>query len=109
MRGLLVGMSLVCGSSQVMAQQCVTTHEVEITFEGAQGFKPRDLTVKTGDCVRWTNKTHIEHSAVAFDRSFHTGQLMPGSANVVKFEKPGEVPYICGPHPPMTGKIIVEP
>jgi plastocyanin len=103
--GVLVG--IVLGSSVVQAQQCASTHEVEITFEDAQGFKPPALTIKVGDCVRWINKTHIEHSAVALDRSFHTGQLMPGSANVIKFEKPGEVGYTCGPHPPMVGKIIV--
>lgn len=104
-----MGVIVVLGNSQVEAQQCATTHEVAITFEDAQGFKPRDLTIKAGDCVRWINKTHIEHSAVALDRSFHTGQLMPGSANVIRFEKPGEVPYTCGPHPPMVGKVTVEP
>ena len=109
LQGVVVAMALVLRSSAVMAQQCATIHEVEITFEDAQGFKPRDLTIKAGDCVRWTNRTNIEHSAVAVDRSFHTGQLMPGNANVVKFEKPGEVAYTCGPHPPMVGKIIVTP
>jgi plastocyanin len=91
------------------AQQCNVVHQVEITFKGARGFKPRELSIKAGDCVRWINLTGIEHSAVAVDRSFHTGQLMPGSANIIKFETPGEVPYTCGPHPPMVGKIIVEP
>jgi plastocyanin len=80
------------------AQDCKTTHEVEITFQGARGFKPRELHVRVGDCVRWVNETHIEH-----------GTLMPGSANVIKFDTPGDVPYTCGPHPPMVGKIVVEP
>lgn len=84
-------------------------HEVEITFRGAKGFKPRQLTIRAGECVRWLNLTGIEHSAVAEDRSFHTGQLMPGSANTVRFDRPGPVPYTCGPHPPMKGAIIVEP
>ena len=75
-----------------------------MTFEAAQGFKPRDLTINAGDCVRWTNKTTIKHSAVAVGRSFHTVQLMPGSANVVTFAQPGEIPYTCGPHLPMVGK-----
>ena len=91
------------------AEECKTVHDVEITFKGSKGFKPRELRIHAGDCVRWTNFSAIEHSAVAVDRSFHTGQLMPGSANVIKFDKPGEVPYTCGPHPPMVGKIIVEP
>ena len=74
------------------AQQCAIIHEVETTFEAAQGFKPRDLTINAGDCVRWTNKTTIKHSAVAVGRSFHTVQLMPWSANVLKFAKPARSP-----------------
>ena len=100
---------LVAGAGAARAEDCKTVHQVEITFKGAKGFKPRELTIHAGDCVRWTNMTGIEHSAVAVDRSFHTGQLMPGSANIIVFTKPGEVPYACGPHPPMKGLIIVEP
>ncbi len=104
--GVLVA---VLGAGGAWAQECKAVHQVEMTFKGARGFKPRELSIKAGDCVRWTNLTGIEHSAVAVDRSFHTGQLMPGSANTIRFETPGEVPYTCGPHPPMVGKIIVEP
>jgi plastocyanin len=115
MRGrsaLILGAALagVVGFGRVAsAQDCPTVHEVEITYKGAKGFKPRELRIHVGDCVRWINMTGIEHSAVAVDRSFHTGQLMPGSANSVRFDKPGEIPYACGPHPPMKGAIIVEP
>jgi plastocyanin len=91
------------------ADDCKAVHEVDITFEGAKGFKPRELRVKAGDCVRWVNRSKIEHSAVAVDRSFHTGQLMPGGANIIRFDRAGEVPYVCGPHPPMKGLIVVEP
>jgi plastocyanin len=91
------------------AQQCAKIHQVEITFEGATGFKPQSVLIQAGDCVRWVNIHGIEHSAVAVDRSFHTGTLMPGSANVVAFSTPGIYPYTCGPHPPMVGKVIVEP
>jgi plastocyanin len=107
--GLLAVAALAVMAGPAIAQECATTHEVEITFKGAKGFKPRELHVKVGECVRWINVTGIEHSAVAVDRSFHTGQLMPGSANVVRFDKLGEVPYTCGPHPPMVGKIVVGP
>src|SRR5437660_963679 len=76
----LVPFGLLGLLASAAAQECKTTHEVEITFQGARGFKPRELHVHVGDCVRWVNGTHIEHSAVALDRSFHTGTLMPGRA-----------------------------
>jgi plastocyanin len=106
---LVTGLGCVAWATPVPAQECAKLHEVEMTYKGAKGFRPRELLVKVGECVRWINMTGIEHSAVAVDRSFHTGQLMPGSANTIRFDKPGEVPYTCGPHPPMVGKIIVEP
>ncbi len=101
--------ALVFVGPAAAADDCKKVHEVEMTFKGAKGFKPRELHVQVGDCVRWINLTGIEHSAVALDRSFHTGQLMPGSANLIRFSKPGEVPYACGPHPPMKGTIVVDP
>lgn len=90
-------------------EQCAKTYQVEITFEDATGFKPQTVVVEVGDCVRWINVHGIEHSAVAVDRSFHTGTLMPGSAGIIEFKKPGTYPYTCGPHPPMVGKVVVEP
>ena len=106
---VVVGLASVLWASPAPAQECTKVHQVEMTYKGAKGFKPRELTIKAGECVRWVNNTGIEHSAVALDRSFHTGQLMPGSANTIRFDRPGEVPYACGPHPPMVGKIVVEP
>lgn len=91
------------------AEQCAKVHEVQITFDDATGFKPQTVVVQVGDCVRWLNVHGIEHSAVAVDRSFHTGTLMPGSAGIIEFTRPGTYPYTCGPHPPMVGNVVVEP
>jgi len=100
----LIGMAVPAGG-----EECATIHEVQITFEGATGFKPHTVVIQVGDCVRWVNVHGIEHSAVAVDRSFHTGTLMPGSSGLIEFKKPGVYPYTCGPHPPMVGQVIVEP
>src|SRR5207302_9709306 len=105
----LVPFGLLGLLASAAAQECKTTHEVEITFQGARGFKPRELHVRVGDCVRWVNGTHIEHSAVALDRSFHTRTLMPRTADAIRFHTPGDVPYTCGPHPPAVGALHVEP
>ncbi len=100
----LVGVAIPAGG-----EECAKIHEVQITFEGATGFKPHTVVIQVGDCVRWVNVHGIEHSAVAVDRSFHTGTLMPGSSGLIEFKKPGVYPYTCGPHPPMVGQVIVEP
>lgn len=96
-------------ATPVWGEECAKIYDVQITFDGATGFKPHTVVIQVGDCVRWTNVHGIEHSAVAVDRSFHTGTLMPGSSGVIEFQKPGVYPYTCGPHPPMVGQVIVEP
>lgn len=87
------------------AQECGKVHEVVVTHI----FTPKDLVIKAGDCVRFVNVHEIEHSAVALDRTFNTGTLMPRSSSLIRFDAPGELPYWCGLHPPMVGTIVVEP
>ena len=70
-------------------------------------FTPKDLVIEAGDCVRFVNIHEIEHSAVALDRTFNTGTLMPRSSSLIRFDAPGELPYWCGLHPPMVGTIVV--
>lgn len=106
---LVLGFSLIGTVGPAEGEECAKIHQVEITFGIATGFKPYTMVIQVGDCIRWVNVHGIEHSAVAVDRSFHTGTLMPGSSALIEFDKTGVYPYTCGPHPPMVGKVIVEP
>jgi plastocyanin len=93
----------VIGSA--FAQKCEKIYDVGITSE----FDPRELAIRQGDCVRWTNVDKIEHSAGGLGREFNTGQLMPGGTALITFDKPGEIPYWCLHHPVMQAKLIVKP
>ena len=99
---LLVGAGL---SATVEAQECGQVHEVIVTHV----FTPKELVLEVGDCIRFVNIHDIEHSAVALDRTFNTGTLMPRSSSLIRFDTPGELPYWCGLHPPMVGTVIVKP
>ena len=68
-------------------------------------FTPKDVVLEVGDCIRFVNVHEIEHSAVALDRTFNTGTLMPRSSSLIRFDTPGEWPYWCGLHPPMVGTV----
>lgn len=102
---LIIGCSLFGLSSIVDAQECGEVHEVIVTHV----FAPKDLVIEAGDCIRFVNIHEIEHSAVALDRTFNTGTLMPRSSSLIRFDTPGEMPYWCGLHPPMVGTVTVKP
>ena len=85
--------------------ECAEVHEVEITWK----FNPQEITVGQGDCIHFTNTHNIEHSAVGAEREFNTGIMMPGGTALLRFDAPGEIPYICGVHPPMTALLTVTP
>ena len=102
---LLIGCVLFGLPSIVDAQECGKVHEVIVTHI----FTPKDLVIEVGDCIRFVNIHEIEHSAVALDRTFNTGTLMPRSSSLIRFDTPGELPYWCGLHPPMIGTVVVKP
>ena len=107
---LFLGFALLGLIGPAEGEECAKVHEVQITFDdGATGFTPHTVVIQVGDCVRWVNVHGIEHGVVAGDRSFFTGELKTGSAGIIEFKRPGVYPYVCGPHPLMTGQVIVEP
>jgi plastocyanin len=101
--GALVGLVLAASPAAV-AEECATTYEVTITHV----FEPGDLYLKVGDCVHFTNRHGIEHSAMGLEREFNTGVLMPGGTSLFRFDEETVIPYICGVHPLMVGVFIIE-
>ena len=72
-------------------------------------FAPENLTVPVGATVTWENGDDIPHSVVLSDKSFRSKTLDTHDKATFTFTKAGEVPYFCGLHPHMTGKITVVP
>ena len=70
-------------------------------------FIPATLNIKKGTTVTFTNKDAAEHTATAADRAWTSKNLQQGESYSYTFEQRGSVPYICGLHPYMTGKIEV--
>jgi plastocyanin len=68
-------------------------------------FEPKDLTVKVGDTVTWTNDGQLPHTATA--EGFDSGSIAPGDTYEWTAEKAGTVSYVCTFHPGMEGTITV--
>src|SRR5437763_14571890 len=75
-------------------------------------FQPRQLTVKAGATVTWTNEGGSSHTVTADDGSFESPTLGAGKTFSRKFTKPGTYPSYCAFHggkggEGMSGTVVV--
>jgi plastocyanin len=70
-------------------------------------FNPKELTVKAGTTVTWTNKDSAGHDVKAADGSWGSDTLTNGQTFSKVFDKEGTYAYVCTFHAKMTGTIIV--
>lgn len=76
-------------------------------------FEPKELTVKAGTIVEWTDEAG-RHTVEADDGSFKSDTLTAGGKFERKFDAPGSYPYFCTFHgdkhgQDMAGVITVTP
>lgn len=72
-------------------------------------FVPQQVKVKPGTTVKWVNNEKRTSHSVLFEKEGlpESERFFPGESWQRTFEKPGIYPYICGPHPEMTGVVEV--
>jgi plastocyanin len=70
-------------------------------------FVPGRVQVNAGTTVVWRNDDQLIHTVTANDKSFDSGLLQPGKTYRRTFDKPGQYPYFCLPHPFMKGVVVV--
>lgn len=72
-------------------------------------FIPKEITVKVGSTVRWTNKEKRQYHSVWFKESGEepSEYFFPDETHERTFDKVGTFPYTCEPHPEMMGVVKV--
>ena len=80
---------------------------------GSYSFNPQTLKVQVGTTVTWTNLDTVAHSVESGTPEapaglFRSELLSPTESFNYTFNLPGTFIYYCGPHPYMTGTIVVE-
>ena len=70
-------------------------------------FRPAMITITAGTTIKFGNKDDVGHSVKADDGSWGSALLAKGEEFFFTFTTPGTYTYHCGPHPSMTGSIIV--
>jgi plastocyanin len=86
----------------------------KVSMENIQ-FSPKDLTVKSGETITFTNKESIPHdvhktSGPGGDfASGPSGGMQEGDTFELTLDKPGKYEYVCDVHAPgMAGTITVK-
>lgn len=106
-RSALVASLFLALSAQPLVAEDSSPIEVRIIkFK----YEPQELKIKAGDTVRWINKEKRGYHNVWFEElgEPEPTYLFPDETYVRTFKSPGTYPYHCGPHPEMTGTVIVE-
>ena len=83
-----------------------TTHDVDIKkFK----FSPAEISISIGDTIRWVNKEKRQYHSVWFEQlgEKEPDYFFPGESYEKIFNKVGDFPYRCGPHPKMIGMVHV--
>ena len=90
-------------SSDAIKQQ-IYNIEIKYFF-----FTPKEIRIKHGDTVKWTNKDSVRHTVTSNSGSEISSSLISKDQIYEKtFNKKGTFVYHCEPHPSMKGTVIVE-
>ena len=99
-----------CGSSDAAgdtaaaadcAQPCVVMQDSE--------FAPRELTVRAGQTVTWTNSDPVVHDVANAREGAEPRSRLFGQGRTFRFtaREPGRIEYVCTIHPRMEGTLTV--
>jgi plastocyanin len=72
-------------------------------------FDPKDVTVKVGQKITWTNDDSVAHNVTAQSgASFKSSDFSNGGTFSFTPTKAGTIKYVCTIHPGMTATLTVQ-
>jgi plastocyanin len=74
---------------------------------GSNSFSPNPVEVKIGETMTWVNDDSGRHTVTSKDGVFNSELMEKGQSFSYTFDKAGEYPYFCSPHPGMVGTVVV--
>lgn len=98
--GLCVAVALSIGACRPTPEPQV--HEVTID---ATSYSPRNLEVRVGDTVIWTNHDLLVHTVTARNGTFDSTDIAAGASWRTEVPRPGGFDYFCLYHPTMEGSL----
>jgi plastocyanin len=71
------------------------------------GYSPASVSIHVGDTITWTNADDQDHTVIAQDGSFNSGNIGSGRSFSHTFTTAGTIAYYCKYHPRMKGVVVV--
>ena len=100
---------LVCALyAPAAAQKEPAAKEHKVAIQDVK-FTPREIKVKKGDTVIWSNADERDHTVTADDGSFDTDNIDARATKEITAPRAGEIRYKCTIHQYMTGVIRIAP
>ena len=97
-----------CGSDDEPAAPSGGGDVVEVGMEQIE-FVPKQVDVKVGQTVRWTNGESIVHNVSAEEGAdFRSENLQEGETFEYKPTEAGTIEYVCTIHPGQNGTLTVK-
>ncbi len=99
----------LCFLAILFAAGAAYADTVEVRIEKMK-FVPQEIKIKAGDTIVWKSYEKYGYHTVWFkaENVPESDPMFPGESWKRSFSQKGEFSYECGPHPDMTGKVIVE-
>lgn len=73
----------------------------------SMAFGEKNLTVKIGTKVKWTNNDSVPHTVTSDNGAFDSKNLNKGQSFEFTFDKEGTYAYHCTVHPSMKATVTV--
>jgi plastocyanin len=73
----------------------------------SNSFSPNPVEVEVDETVTWINDDSGRHTVTSKDGVFDSGVMGKGQSFSFTFDKVGQYPYFCSPHPGMVGTVVV--
>ena len=102
----LIGILLALG---ICCQGAAADGNVHLVIIKDFKFSPQEVTVKSGETIRWENHEKRQYHSVWFEAAGEPqpDYFFPEEFYERSFDTSGTFPYRCGPHPRMTGVVHV--
>jgi plastocyanin len=102
-----VGTAAVAALVPIAAARRARAAESMVTIDNFT-FSPTPLTIPLGATVTWMNEDDIPHSIYCQSLNLRSHSMDTKESFAHRFDQPGTFDYVCGIHPHMRGRLIVQ-